>query len=171
MRQGCEKVFKKQADNEQQAALELTPKAQVSQGRGIQRHFEIQSLGNSISRGFQEVFSIPHAKFFRCNTHNTGNNAVKMSQVFHNMAQFKCFTGLTCVQCHSKLGNGYFTMLFDGASFLLAVMVEGDESSRLKMANQPAVLAGYWPLLTPLSIATLRTRTGLYLGTSRNELE
>ena len=29
--------------------------------------------------------------------------------------------------------------------FLLAVMVEGGESSRLRMANQPAVLAGYWP--------------------------
>ena len=42
-----------------------------------------------------------------------------------------------CVQCLSKLGNGCFTIiiLFDGAYFLLAVMVEGDESSRLRMAN------------------------------------
>ena len=31
-----------------------------------------------------------------------------------------------CAQCHSKLGNGCFTILFDGAYFLLAVMVEGD---------------------------------------------
>ena len=38
-------------------------------------------------------------------------------------------------QCHSKLGNGYFTILFDGAYILLAIMVEGDESSRLGMAN------------------------------------
>ena len=29
-------------------------------------------------------------------------------------------------------------------------MVEGDESSQLKKANQPAVLAGYQPLLTAL---------------------
>ena len=49
-------------------------------------------------------------------------------------------------------------------------MVEGDESSRLRMAKQPAVLAGYWPLLIALSMATLRTRSGLYLGTSGNEL-
>ena len=29
-------------------------------------------------------------------------------------------------------------------------MVEGDKSSQLRMANYPAVLAGYWPLLTAL---------------------
>ena len=40
-----------------------------------------------------------------------------------------------CAQCHSKLGNGCFTILFDGAYFLSAVMVEGDESGRLRMAN------------------------------------
>ena len=33
-------------------------------------------------------------------------------------------------------------MLFNGAYFLLAVMVEADESSRLRMAKQPTVLAG-----------------------------
>ena len=42
---------------------------------------------------------------------------------------------LICSQWHSKLGNGCFTILFDGAYFLLAVMVEGDESSWLRMAN------------------------------------
>ena len=31
--------------------------------------------------------------------------------------------------------GGCLTILFDGAYFLLAVMVEGDESSQLKMAN------------------------------------
>ena len=35
--------------------------------------------------------------------------------------------------------------------FLLAIMVEEDESSRVRMANQPVVLAGYWPLLTALN--------------------
>ena len=33
------------------------------------------------------------------------------------------------------LGNGYFTILFDGAYFLFAGMVEGDDSSRLRIAN------------------------------------
>ena len=40
--------------------------------------------------------------------------------------------------------------LFDGAYFLLSVIVEGDESSHLRMANEPAVFFGYWPLLTAL---------------------
>ena len=35
IREGCQNVFKKQADNEQQVALELTPKAQVLEGPGI----------------------------------------------------------------------------------------------------------------------------------------
>ena len=39
--QGCQKVFKQQADNEQQAVLELAPEAQVLKGRGIQGHFGI----------------------------------------------------------------------------------------------------------------------------------
>ena len=34
-----------------------------------------------------------------------------------------------------KLGNGCFTILLDGAYFQLAVMVQGDEISRLRMAN------------------------------------
>ena len=34
----------------------------------------------------------------------------------------------------------------------LAVMVEGDESSRLRTANKPGVLAGYRQLLTILSV-------------------
>ena len=74
----------------------------------------------------------------------TGNNAVEMSQAFHDIAWLQTLK-LTfhrskpvckiCAQCHSKLGNWCFTILFDGAYFLLAVMVEGDESSRLRMAN------------------------------------
>ena len=81
-----------------------------------------------------------------------------MSQVFQNIAQFKRFcidlnlfkNVFRGVQCHSKLGNGCFTILFDGAYFLLALMVEGDESSWLRMANYPVVLAGYRPSLTAL---------------------
>ena len=66
--QGCQNVFKQQADNEQQAALELGPKAQVPEGRGIQGHFENQILRNGISRGFQEVFSTTDAMLFHQNT-------------------------------------------------------------------------------------------------------
>ena len=53
---GLSKCFKLQADNEQQAALELTPEAQVLEGRDILGHFGIQGLRNPICRGFQEVF-------------------------------------------------------------------------------------------------------------------
>ena len=55
-----------------------------------------------------------------------------------------------CVQCRSKLEHRCFTILFDGAYVLLAVMAEGDESNWLRIANQPAVLAGYQTLLTAL---------------------
>ena len=57
---------------------------------------------------------------------------------------------IICIECHSKQGNGCFTILFEGAYFLLAVMVEGCESSQLRMANQLAVLASYQHLLTAL---------------------
>ena len=90
---------------------------------------------------------------FRQTTHKTGNNAVEMSQAFYDIARFERFTDLNlrvCIRCHSKLGNGCFTILFDAAYFLLAVMVEGDRNSWLRMANKPAVLTGYWPLLTAL---------------------
>ena len=65
----------------------------------------ILSLGNRVSRGVQQVFSIPDAIFFRCNTRKTGNNAVKMSQVFHDMAQFKCFTDLNLCSMSFKTGK------------------------------------------------------------------
>ena len=83
-----------------------------------------------------------HLGHHRQNTRKTVNNAVKMSLVFQDIARFERFTDLNVltlleyltVQCHSKLGNGCFTILFDGACFLLAVMVEGDESSQLRIA-------------------------------------
>ena len=34
-----------------------------------------------------------------------------------------------------KVGNIPFTIIFDGAYFLQAVMVEGDESNQIRMAN------------------------------------
>ena len=32
---------------------------------------------------------------FRQNTHNTGNNAIEMSQAFHDIARFKRYTDLS----------------------------------------------------------------------------
>ena len=58
-----------------------------------------------------------------------------MSQAFQYIARFEHFTDLNLFMCHSKLGNECFTILFDGAYFLLAVSLEGDERSRLRMAN------------------------------------
>ena len=48
----------------------------------------------------------------------TGNNAITMSQGFHDITQFECFTDVNlfkytvCVQCLSKLGNGCFTIFY-----------------------------------------------------------
>ena len=75
-----------------------------------------------------------YATLFHQNTHKTENNAIKTSQAFHDITRFECFTDI-CTECHSKLGNGCFTILFKGAYFLVAVMVEGYESSWLRMAN------------------------------------
>ena len=72
---------------------------------------------------------------FRQNTRKTGNNAVERSQAFHDIARFECFTDLNLFKCHSKLGKVCFTILFNGAYFLSAVMIEGDESSLRRMAN------------------------------------
>ena len=78
----------------QQAALELPPKAQVLEGRGIQGHFEIKSLGNEISQGFQEVFSTVNSKLFCQNTRKTENNTIKISQAFHDITRLRRFTDL-----------------------------------------------------------------------------
>ena len=46
----------------------------------------------------------------------------------------------------SKLGNGCFTILFNGAYFLLAVIVAGDENSLLKRA---ITSRQFWPATGP----------------------
>ena len=49
-----------------------------------------------------------------------------------------CMVPTFCLSMGSmsfKLGNGCFTIILVGAYFLLSVMVEGDESSQLRMAN------------------------------------
>ena len=59
-----------------------------------------------------------------------GNNAVR-----NDIARFELFTDLNLFKYAFKTGNRCFAILFNGAYFLLAFMVEGDESSRLRMAN------------------------------------
>ena len=95
---------------------------------------QVLECRNGVSRGFLEVFSTADAMLFERNAHKTGNNAVEnvpgvpghhMVRTFHRSKPLNI-----CIQCHSKLGSGCFTIFFDGAYFLLAVMVEGDESSR-----------------------------------------
>ena len=44
--------------------------------------------------GFQEVYFTADAMLFRQNTRKAGNNAVEMSQAFHDIALFECFTDL-----------------------------------------------------------------------------
>ena len=63
-----------------------------------------------------------------------------MSQAFHNIAWFKHFTDLNLLEHAFNVIQNWQTdalqfNLFDGAYFLLAVMVEGDESSQLRVAN------------------------------------
>jgi len=72
---------------------------------------------------------------FRQNTRKTGNNAVEM-QAFHDIAQLECFTDLnlfTRKYVFNVIQNWETAAL--QAYFLLAVMVEGNKSSRLRMAN------------------------------------
>ena len=48
----------------------------------------------AFSGSFQKVFSTAYAMLFRHNTRNTGNNAIKMLQAFHDIVWFECFTDL-----------------------------------------------------------------------------
>ena len=59
--------------------------------------------------------------------------AVEMSQAFHGITRFKCFTDPFNV--FQNWENRCFTILFDGAYFLLAIMIEEDKSSHLRMGT------------------------------------
>ena len=83
-----------------------------------------------LDMAFSVVFKMyfpPWTQCFRQNTRKNGNNAVEMPQAFLDIARFTRFTELNLLNMHS--------ISFNGAYFLLAVVVEGDESSRLKMPN------------------------------------
>ena len=58
-------------------------------------HFKIKSLRNGVSRDLQEVFSTKGAMLFhQLNTRKAENNAIEMSQAFHDIARFEHFTDL-----------------------------------------------------------------------------
>ena len=79
------------------------------------------------------------AMLFRQNTPKTGNNAIEMLQTLRYIARFKCFTDLNLFKYLFNVIQNWNTDALQFYSmmliFLLAVMGEGDESSRLRMAN------------------------------------
>ena len=86
-----------------------------------------------MSRGFQEVFSNAEAMLFCQNTRKTGNNAGEMCQVFHDITDLNLFKySFNVIQNWETNVLQFYSM---GLIFLLAVMVEGGESSQLRMAN------------------------------------
>ena len=71
------------------------------------------------------------AMLFHQNTGKTANNAIEMSQVFHNITWFKHFTNLNLFKWETNAKYNFFQWCL----FFVAVAVEGDESSWLRMAN------------------------------------
>ena len=75
---------------------------------------------------------------FRQNTCDF-KHTVEMSQAFHDVVWLERFTDLNLFKYAFNVIQNWKTdalqILFDAAYFLLAVTVEGDESSRLRMAN------------------------------------
>ena len=76
---------------------------------------------------------------FRQNTGETRNTPSKVSQASHDVVRLERFTVLNLFKYAFNVIQNWKTdalqILFDAAYFLLAVTVEGDESSRLRMAN------------------------------------
>ena len=76
---------------------------------------------------------------FRQNTGETRNTPSKVPQASHDVVRLERFTVLNLFKYAFNVIQNWKTdalqILFDAAYFLLAVTVEGDESSRLRMAN------------------------------------
>ena len=70
---------------------------------------KIQSLGNGISRAFQEVFFTMDTVLL--------NNAVKMSQAFHT--QLECFTDLNLLKNTFKVTQNWETDALQFSSMVL----------------------------------------------------
>ena len=73
----------------------------------------------AISRGFEGMFSTEGMLFCQ-NTPRTGNNAIEMSQVFHNIARFERFIDLNLFKYPFNVIQNWETdslqILFDGAT-------------------------------------------------------
>ena len=77
-----------------------------------------------------------------------------------DIAWFECFTDLNMFKYAFNVIQNWNT---DALQFYSMVLIfcqqlwqkQIDESSQLRMANQPVVLAGFWPLLTALSIISI----------------
>ena len=78
------------------------------------------SLRNGIFRGFHEVFSTMEAILFRQNTCNTWNNAIEMSQAFHDIARFERFTDLNLFKYAFNVIQNWNT---DGLQFYSMVLI------------------------------------------------
>ena len=76
---------------------------------------------------------------FHQNTCKSEKNAIKMSQVSQDIARFECFTDLNLFKYAFNVIQNWETDVLQFylmvLNFLLAVMIEGDESSWLRMAN------------------------------------
>ena len=69
---------------------------------------------------------------FRQNTRKTGNNADEMSQAFQDI---ECFTDLILFKYSFNVIQNWETDALQFYLIVLIFIVEGDESSRLRMAN------------------------------------
>ena len=75
--------------------LELTPKAQVLEGRGTRGILKFRVSEMAFPGVFKRYFPLRMPMMlFRQNTRKTGNNAVEMSQALHDIARFEHFTDL-----------------------------------------------------------------------------
>ena len=77
---------------------------------------------------FKRYFSTADAMLLRQNTRKPGNNAVKMSEAFHDIARVKCFTDPT-------LFKYAFNVIQNWETDALQLIFIRDESSWLRMAN------------------------------------
>ena len=127
--------------------LKLAPKAEVLEGWGIEGHFEsfesqkwhFQGFSRGIFHHGCYIVSSEYLQHLeQCHRNVAGIPWHRTVRTFHRSKPVSI-----CIQCHSKLEHRCFTILFDRAYFLLAVMVERDESSRLRTDTQLAVLASY----------------------------
>ena len=64
------------------------------------------------------------AMLFLQNTHNNGNNAIKMSQAFHDIARFECFTDLNLFKYAVTVFQNWNMdalqiIIFDGSLFFV----------------------------------------------------